>query len=175
MASTTSDIQKIVVSLSTADIVIEPGSTAQLIVSMTIRQDQPDRLSIEVEGIDVEWYAIPVPAVNVAPGATVTERILFKVARNSANRAGAYPFLVRVQAQETGEVGVAQAALIVKPFSFLEVELDLETRRRHLLPATQRFRLSPSPTRATLRRPSISAPSTPTTAAPTNSIPTALL
>ncbi len=124
MASTTSDIQKIVVSLSTADIVIEPGSTAQLIVSMTNRQDDPDRLSIEVEGIDVEWYAIPVPAVNVAPGATVTERILFKVARNSANRAGAYPFLVRVQAQETGEVGVAQAALVVKPFSFLEVELD---------------------------------------------------
>lgn len=124
MASTTSDIQKILVSLSTADIVIEPGSTGQLIVSMTNRQDEPDRLSIEVEGIDVEWYAIPVPAVNVAPGATVTERILFKVARNSANRAGAYPFLVRVQAQETGEVGVAQAALVVKPFNFLEVELD---------------------------------------------------
>ena len=124
MASTTSDIQKILVSLSVTDIVIEPGSTAQLIVSMTNRQEEPDRLSIEVEGIDVEWYAIPVPAVNVAPGATVTERILFKVARNSASRAGAYPFLVRVQAQETGEVGVAQAALIVKPFSFLEVELD---------------------------------------------------
>jgi len=124
MASTTSDIQKILVSLSTADIVIEPGSTAQLIVTMTNQQAEPDRLSIEVEGIDVEWYAIPVPAVNVAPGATVTERILFKVARNSANRAGSYPFLVRVQAQETGEVGVAQAALAVKPFSFLEVELD---------------------------------------------------
>ncbi len=124
MASTPSDMQKILVSLSSADIVIEPGSTAQLIVSMTNRQDEPDRLSIEVEGIDVEWYAIPVPAVNVAPGATVTERILFKVARNSANRAGSYPFLVRVQAQETGEVGVAQAALAVKPFSFLEVELD---------------------------------------------------
>jgi plastocyanin len=124
MAATSSDIQKILVSLSPADIVIEPGSTAQLIVSMTNQQDEPDRLSIEVEGIDVEWYAIPVPVVNVAPGATVTERILFKVARNSANRAGSYPFLVRVQAQETGEVGVAQAALIVKPFSFLEVELD---------------------------------------------------
>jgi plastocyanin len=124
MASFPSDIQKILVSLSTADIVIEPGSTAQLIVTMTNRQDEPDRLSIEVEGIDVEWYAIPVPAVNVAPGATVTERILFKVARNSANRAGAYPFLVKVQAQETGEAGVAQAALVVKPFNFLEVELD---------------------------------------------------
>ena len=124
MASSSSDIQKIIVSLSPADIVIEPGSTAQLVVSMTNRQDEPDRLSLEVEGIDVEWYAIPVAAVNVAPGATVTERILFKVARNSANRAGAYPFLVRVQAQETGEVGVAQAALVVKPFNFLEVELD---------------------------------------------------
>ncbi len=124
MASITSDLQKIQVSLSVADIVIEPGSTAQLIVSMTNGQEDVDRLSLEVEGIDVEWYAMPVPAVNVSPGMQVTERILFKVPRNSASRAGSYPFLVRVQAQETGEIGIAQATLIVKPFNFLEVELE---------------------------------------------------
>ena len=124
MASTMTEVQKIVVSLSLSDIVIEPGGGAQLVVSMTNHQETADRLSLEVEGIDVEWYAIPVPAVNVAAGAQTSERILFKIARNSGNRAGSYPFLVRVQAMETGEVGVAQATLVLKPYSHLQVELD---------------------------------------------------
>lgn len=124
MVSKHPDIQKIVVSLSTTDISLEPGQVAQLVVTMSNLQDGPDRLAIEVEGVDVEWYMIPVPAVNVAAGASVSERVLFKVARNSANLAGAYPFLLRVQAMETGEIGVAQATLTVKPFGSLQVEIN---------------------------------------------------
>jgi hypothetical protein len=117
------DMQRVVVTLSEYDVFIEPGSVAQLVVTMTNQQSTPDRLTLEVEGVDVEWYMIPVAAVNVAPGAQASERIVFKIARNSENRAGTYPFLVRVQAMETGEVGVAQATLVVKPFSSLQVEL----------------------------------------------------
>jgi len=124
MAPPNTDLQKIVVTLSATDITLEPGHVAQLVVNMTNVQDAPDRLAIEVEGIDVEWYMIPVPAVNVAAGAHITERVLFKIARNSANLAGSYPFLVRVQAMETGEVGVAQATLTVKPFGSLQVEIN---------------------------------------------------
>src|SRR5689334_9108472 len=91
------DVQKIQVSLSESDVVIEPGGVAQVVVTMTNGQEAPDRLSVEVEGIDVEWYAIPVPAVNVAAGAQASLRIPFRVARTSENRAGTYPFLVRVQ------------------------------------------------------------------------------
>src|SRR6185436_13137445 len=119
----TADMQRVAVTLSEYDVFIEPGSVAQLVVTMTNQQSTPDRLTLEVEGVDVEWYMIPVAAVNVAPGAQASERIVFKLARNSENRAGTYPFLVRVQAMETGEVGVAQATLVVKPFSSLQVEL----------------------------------------------------
>jgi len=119
-----SDVHKIVVALSTSDVVIEPGNVAQVVVTLTNQQETADRLAIEVEGVDVEWYAIPVPAVNVAAGAQVSERVLFKVARNSANKAGSYPFLVRVQAMETGEVGLAQATLTLKPYNSLQVEMD---------------------------------------------------
>lgn len=114
---------KIVVTLSEPDLVVTPGSAAQLVVTMTNHQDTPDRLSLEIEGLDVEWYAIPVPAVNVAPGAQASERILVKVARSNENRAGSYPFLVRVQAMETGEVGMAQGTLVIQPYSSLQVEL----------------------------------------------------
>ena len=53
------DVQKIVVTLSEPDVIIEPGGTARLIVTAANRQENPDRLSIEVEGIDIEWYTIP--------------------------------------------------------------------------------------------------------------------
>ena len=118
------DVQKIVVTLDQPDLTIDPGNATRLVITMTNQQQQPDRLLLEVEGIDIEWYNIPVSAVNVAPGATVSERINFKVARSSENRAGSYPFLVRVVAMETGETGIAQAMLIVKPFDSLQLELN---------------------------------------------------
>lgn len=118
-----SDVHKIDVSLSEPDLVLDPGSVAQLSVTITNRQDTPDRLSLEIEGIDVEWYAIPVPAVNVAAGEQAVLKVPFKVARFSGNLAGTYPFLVRVQAMESGNVGVAQASLSVKAFNALQVEL----------------------------------------------------
>ena len=133
------DVQKIVVTLSEPDLVIEPGTAGRLAVTMINRQDAPDRLLLEVEGIDIEWYNIPVPAVNLAPGAQVTERINFKVARNSANRAGSYPFLIRVVAMETGEVGVAQAMLTVKPFDSLQLELSPKRAVATFFPPAQRF------------------------------------
>jgi hypothetical protein len=124
MSSLVSDVQKISVALSDPDVVIEPGGVAKLVVTMTNRQETPDRLLVEVEGIDIEWYNIPMSAVNVAPGVQAEARINFKVTRNSENRAGSYPFVVRVQAMETGEVGFAQAMLVVKPFDSLQVELQ---------------------------------------------------
>ncbi len=124
MSSTISDIQKIVVSLSEPDIILEPGSVGQLVVTMTNRQEASDRLMLEIEGVDVEWYRIPMSALNVAPGETSSARVNFKVPRDSSSRADTYPFLVKVQAMETGEVGLAQASLVVKPFNNLQMELD---------------------------------------------------
>ena len=118
------NLQKILVSLSETEIAVDPGSVAQVVVTMTNRQENPDRLMIEVEGVDVEWYSIPVSAANLGAGAQSGERIIFRVARGAGNRAGAYPFIVRVQAMETGETGVAQATLIVNPFNSLQMELN---------------------------------------------------
>lgn len=124
MATSITDVQKIVVTLSEPDVIVEPGTVTQLTVTILNQQEAPDRLSLEIEGIDVEWYAIPVPAVNLAAGAETALKVPFRVARSSSNRAGTYPFLVRVQAMETGEVGVAQASLNVKPYNALQAELN---------------------------------------------------
>ncbi len=124
MASSMTDMVKIDVSLSDTDVAIDPGSVSQLTVTITNRQTSPDRVALEIEGVDVEWYAIPVPVANIAPGGQAVLKVPFKVARDSSNRAGTYPFLVRVQAMESGEIGVAQASLNVRAYNSLQVELN---------------------------------------------------
>lgn len=111
------------VELSAADVPIEPGGTAQLAVTITNKQAHDDHVFIEIEGIDVEWYALPVPAVNVAAGQSQVARVLFRIARSSQCQAGTYPFVVRARGMETGEAGVQQATLTIKPYSALQVEL----------------------------------------------------
>jgi hypothetical protein len=112
------------VELSAAEIPIEPGGTAQLTVTVTNKQPHDDHLFLEIEGIDVEWYALPVPALNIAAGASQSARVLFKIARSSESRAGTYPFLVRARGMESGAAGVQQATLVIKPFSALQIELN---------------------------------------------------
>jgi hypothetical protein len=112
------------VELATAELSIEPGATAQLTITVSNNGDSADQLAIDIEGIDVEWYAIPVPSVLVAPGASETMRVLFKVPRSSGSLAGTYPFLVRARGMESGASGVQQGTLVVKPFSSLQLEIS---------------------------------------------------
>lgn len=111
------------VELSAAEITIEPGGTAQLTVTVVNRQPHDDHVFLEIEGIDVEWYALPVPAINLAAGESQQARVLFRIPRSSECQAGTYPFLVRARSMESGEAGVQQACLTIKPFSNLQVEL----------------------------------------------------
>src|SRR5947207_15242001 len=99
------------VDLSAAELAIEPGGRAQLTVTVHNRQSHDDHIFIEIEGIDVEWYALPVPAFNVAAGASQTAQVLFKIVRSSESRADTYPFLVRARSMESGESGVQQGTL----------------------------------------------------------------
>lgn len=115
------------VELSSTDVPIEPGKTAQLDITVTNKQSIEDLVAIELEGIDLEWYALPVPSLTLEPGASKSARVIFRVGRSSDVVAGTYPFLVRVRGMDSGEVGVQQAALQVKPFSALQ--LDLEPKR----------------------------------------------
>ncbi|MEP6754350.1 MAG: hypothetical protein ABJA67_02530 [Chthonomonadales bacterium] len=111
-------------SLSTSDISIQPGSTAQLTVTIHNGQDHADLIAIELEGIDVEWYAIPVASVHVQASVTQDVKVLFRVARTHESLASSYPFVVRVKSMESGISVVQQAMLNVEPFAALQVELD---------------------------------------------------
>ncbi len=109
--------------LSDDQIRIDPGGTAHIQVEVTNASDQPDTIGLEVEGLDYEWVAIPVPTLTLEAGVRRSEKILLKVPRRSESTAGAYPFVVRARSLETGDTAVAPATLIVEPFSALSVEI----------------------------------------------------
>src|SRR2546421_10300424 len=94
------------VELSAAEIAIEPGGRAQLTVTVHNRQPNDDHIALEIEGIDVEWYALPVPSFNVPPDGSHAAQILFKIARSSESRADTYPFLVRARSMAPGDSGI---------------------------------------------------------------------
>lgn len=117
-ASTTIELR-----LSHDEIKIEPGGTAQLQVELVNTSDQPDTIGLEVEGLDYEWVAIPVPTIALGAHSRGSEKVLLKVPRRSESTAGAYPFVVRARSLETGATAVAPATLLVEPFAALSVEV----------------------------------------------------
>jgi hypothetical protein len=112
------------VQLGQDEVQVEPGGSAQLMAIIRNEGDQPNHVALEVEGIDTEWCAIPIPSFALAPGEEVQERILFRPPRSVESRAGVYPILIRARSLENGESGVAQASLVIRPYSMLTLELS---------------------------------------------------
>lgn len=108
-----------------ADLIsVEPGATIPLSVEVANRGDVQDRYELEIEGLDPEWTAVPVPTFTVDHNDLLTEKIFFKPPRISESLAGNYPFVVKVRSLESGEVRTAQAVLEIKTYHHMSMELS---------------------------------------------------
>jgi hypothetical protein len=105
---------------------VEPGVSASVPVELTNEGSAPLKLELQIEGIDPEWVAIPVPVVEVPAGETVTERVFLKPPREPESLSGTYPFVLRVT-DEAGEERALTFSLEVKPFH--NVSIDVQPRR----------------------------------------------
>ncbi len=104
-------------------VAVEPGATIPVGVTITNKGDATDRYELEIEGIDSEWKAVPVPVITVEVGETHTEKFFFKPPRTSESRAGNYPFVVRLRSLESGEQRTIQGVLQVKPYHHISLEI----------------------------------------------------
>src|SRR5450432_532765 len=102
---------------------VEPGASVPVSITVTNRGTTRERFEMEIEGVDTEWKAVPVPVFEAEPGATRSERMFFKPPRSSESAAGDYPFVVRVRSLESGETQIGQGVLQVKPFHHLTMEV----------------------------------------------------
>jgi hypothetical protein len=103
---------------------VEAGSSSPVTVIVVNKTEALDRYELEVEGVDSEWKAIPVPTFTGEPGEEHTERFFVKPPRSSESLAGNYPFVVRVRSLESGEQKTVQGALHLKPYHHLTMEID---------------------------------------------------
>ncbi len=118
------------------EVQVEPGGSAQLVATIRNEGETTDQVALEVEGVDAEWCAIPIPSFTLAPGEEVQERILIRPPRSAESRAGVYPLLVRARSLENGGSGVAQANLVIRPYSMLTLEIS--PRRNFASPLRKR-------------------------------------
>jgi hypothetical protein len=108
----------------TQDLVsVEPGASAPISAAVQNLGEGRERFELEIEGVDPEWKAVPVPVFDVDGAQTRTERMFFKPPRASESAAGDYPFVVRVRSLESGETHMAQGVLQVRPFHHLSMEV----------------------------------------------------
>lgn len=110
--------------LSSDTVAVEAGTTTALSVEVTNRSVVTDRFELEIEGIDVEWRAVPVPVFPVNPEESSSQKIFFKPPRASESTAGNYPFVVRVRSLESGEARTVQGVVAIQPFHHLSMEIS---------------------------------------------------
>ncbi len=126
-----------------ADVVeVEAGAKSPLSFTVVNQGTATDRFEVEIQGIDGEWVAIPVPAFNVEPGETLTEKAFLQPPRRPDGGAGAYPLVVRIRSLESGETKTAQALLKLLPYHHLTMEIA--PKKGVISPTTKRndFRLT---------------------------------
>ncbi|MBS1704794.1 MAG: hypothetical protein JST40_02890 [Armatimonadetes bacterium] len=120
------------VQLATDKIEVEAGANSPLGLTIEHTGPEVETYEIMVEGLDPEWYALPVPTVTLHPNDTQQEAVQIKPLRASESPAGAYPFIVHVRSLESGEARSCPATLTIKAFHHLSV--DVAPRKGILTP-----------------------------------------
>jgi hypothetical protein len=112
------------VRLSSDLVQIEAGATVPLAVEVSNKGEAEDRFELEIEGIDPEWTAVPVPMFTVGGGEAQSEKVFFKPPRTSESSAGNYPFVVKVRSLISGESRSVQGIAQIKPYHYLTMEVS---------------------------------------------------
>ncbi|MCB8932489.1 MAG: hypothetical protein M9921_04825 [Fimbriimonadaceae bacterium] len=110
--------------LSSDVLSVEAGATVPLSIEVANRSEEADRYEIEIEGLDPEWTAVPVPAFGVGSLEEQSEKVFFKPPRVSESLSGDYPFVVKVRSLSSGESRTVQGVLQIKPYHHLSMELS---------------------------------------------------
>jgi hypothetical protein len=123
------------VSLASEFFSVEPGVAASVALEVHNDGTAPIKVEVQVEGLDPEWVAVPVPVIEVPGGESVTERMFLKPPREPESLAGTYPFVVKAKSAETGEERLLPSSLEVKPFH--NVSVDVQPRRGFVSPLSR--------------------------------------
>jgi uncharacterized membrane protein len=112
------------VRLSTDLVSVEAGATMPLTIEVVNRAEDADRFELEVEGLDPEWTAVPVPTFLIGGGETASEKVFFRPPRTPESLAGNYPFVVKVRSLSSGEQRTTQGVLQIQAYHHISAEIS---------------------------------------------------
>jgi hypothetical protein len=91
---------KLLVQLNTDQIVMEPGGTPfEVVATVQNLGDVVDQYTVELSGLDQDWFTAPVTSVGLFPRDREQVRISLHPPKRPGLRAGAYPFRITVRSR----------------------------------------------------------------------------
>lgn len=113
------------VSLSPDRLLIEPGEQTELIATIENAGDVVEVFSINIQGIDAEWYALSVSSVSLFPADKEQVRISITPPTTSTTKAGSYPLSVKVSSKRDPTVQTtAQISLDLGAVYSYEIDIN---------------------------------------------------
>jgi hypothetical protein len=112
-----SDREQIILTLMQTNIRMDAGS--RITMSLEVQNDSQlvDHFTIQVIGMDDDWYTTPPQTLYLMPKSRDTAQIIFHPPRKASSFAGAHPFEVRATARAQGLQSAAmQATLQINPY-----------------------------------------------------------
>jgi len=111
-------------SLTSAQIAVDPGSTAGCVIAVRNNGHIVDQFVIDVLGDAARWATVEPQVVNLLPGDQAEIAVRFAPPRSAEAPAGPTPFGVRVRSREDPAGSVVEEGVVdVAPFSNVTVEL----------------------------------------------------
>jgi hypothetical protein len=119
----------LLVDITPSKIEVEPGATpAEAVVVIQNLGDLVEQYTVEVIGLDSDWYTAPVASVGLFPQDRDQVRVTFHPPKRPGLRAGAYHFKVRVRSRSGGTERTAEGVLDVRGYAVFR--LDMAPRRQ---------------------------------------------
>jgi hypothetical protein len=120
----------VLASIEPAELQVEPGAEASLVVRVRNRGTIVDRFDVAVVGPMAPWASVDPPALRLFPDQESEARVAFRPPRASTPGADTYPFGIAVRAaSDPADSVVEEGRISVAPFVELAAEIVPQTSR----------------------------------------------
>ncbi len=116
---------KIEVTVVPTAFAVPPGDTAEATATLRNLGQSVDQFTLNVEGLDPNWYTLPVSSVALFPNDQDALRIILHPPQTAKTKAGSYPFRIKVTSQENPEeIGTVDLAIEIRALPGLEMDIS---------------------------------------------------